>query len=595
MIVPMKKIILVALEKYRQQTLLSLRKLGLLHIKYTTPLVSADIESLEQEIDQAQTAIALLSPYALQNGARFLKTGPDPVLHTQVKQIIALSGEEQALLKRKEDLKEQLSWYEQWGEFSPGSLRELSRQGVKIRLYRCSRKEWQGLRKSRTVELIKKQGSSYYLALIERGDETGINLKEEKLPDKDAPAFREELLQLEKRLDNIESALKAAAAYKKALPEYLDNLRRSLEFSRAKSGMQEAGKVCYLQGFMPAEGISRFKELAAKNGWAYLIEEPAESDAVPTLIKNPAWVRTIEPIFKFMGVLPGYREYDISFGFLLFFSLFFALIIGDAGYGLVFILTTFFLKKRLTSVPPEVFRLMYVLSFATLIWGAVSGNWFGFEPIGKLPFLGSVVVERVNSYIGANQNFMIQLCFIIAALHLSFAHAACALRIADAFVALSQLGWILIIWCLYFLAGNLVLARQLPDYFVIIFCSGAALVLLFSHPRRNPLKGIALTLADLPLKTVNSFADIISYLRLFAVGYATLVVAGSFNELALRTGFNNLLVGFASGLIIFLGHSLNIALGLMGVIVHGIRLNMLEFSSHLGMQWSGVEYKPFKE
>jgi V/A-type H+-transporting ATPase subunit I len=128
-----------------------------------------------------------------------------------------------------------------------------------------------------------------------------------------------------------------------------------------------------------------------------------------------------------------------------------------------------------------------------------------------------------------------------------------------------------------------------------MFSLGIVLVLLFSHPQKKFLKGITVTLADLPLRVINSFSDIISYLRLFAVGYATLAVASSFNHMALRIGFNNILGGFICALILFLGHGLNILLGLMAVIVHGIRLNMLEFSSHLGMQWSGIEYKPFRE
>jgi V/A-type H+-transporting ATPase subunit I len=100
-------------------------------------------------------------------------------------------------------------------------------------------------------------------------------------------------------------------------------------------------------------------------------------------------------------------------------------------------------------------------------------------------------------------------------------------------------------------------------------------------------------MAELPLGVISSFSDIVSYLRLFAVGFATVVVAESFNNMALGGGISGVLSGIAAVLILFLGHTLNILLGCMAVIVHGIRLNMLEFSGHLGMQWSGKKYEPF--
>ena len=123
--------------------------------------------------------------------------------------------------------------------------------------------------------------------------------------------------------------------------------------------------------------------------------------------------------------------------------------------------------------------------------------------------------------------------------------------------------------------------------------AGVALVLLFQNFQRNVVKGVLATLADLPLSLISAFSDIVSYLRLFAVGYASVVVASSFNGMA-GPMLGSPLTGLFGAVILFLGHGLNIILGMMAVIVHGIRLNMLEFSGHLGMQWSGKPYKPFK-
>jgi V/A-type H+/Na+-transporting ATPase subunit I len=121
------------------------------------------------------------------------------------------------------------------------------------------------------------------------------------------------------------------------------------------------------------------------------------------------------------------------------------------------------------------------------------------------------------------------------------------------------------------------------------------LLLVFSEPQKNILKAIVSSLTNIPLKIVGSFADIVSYLRLFAVGCATVVLASTFNDIVMGIGFNSIISGMIAAIILFLGHTLNIILGFMAVIVHGIRLNMLEFSGQMGMGWSGKEYSPFKE
>jgi V/A-type H+-transporting ATPase subunit I len=130
---------------------------------------------------------------------------------------------------------------------------------------------------------------------------------------------------------------------------------------------------------------------------------------------------------------------------------------------------------------------------------------------------------------------------------------------------------------------------------IYIFLAGCLAVLLFTNFQKNIAKGMLQSLSNLPLNIISSFSDVVSYLRLFAVGYATVTVASSFNGMALQMGFNSILSGLIGALILFLGHSLNIILALMSVVVHGIRLNMLEFSGHMGMQWSGKAYKPFRE
>jgi V/A-type H+-transporting ATPase subunit I len=140
----------------------------------------------------------------------------------------------------------------------------------------------------------------------------------------------------------------------------------------------------------------------------------------------------------------------------------------------------------------------------------------------------------------------------------------------------------------------LVLSKPLPGYINVLLVMGPALVILFNQPRKNILAGVGLGLGDFLLSVMGFFGDVISYIRLFAVGLAGVAVADTTNQMALSLGFNHIVSGFFAVLILLTGHLLNIVLSGFSILVHGIRLNILEFSMHLGVEWAGVAYQPFK-
>ena len=145
------------------------------------------------------------------------------------------------------------------------------------------------------------------------------------------------------------------------------------------------------------------------------------------------------------------------------------------------------------------------------------------------------------------------------------------------------------------MAGTLVLNKALPSTALWGIGVGTALVGCFDNYEKGHFwRGFGATIGNLPLRVIGSFGDIVSYLRLFAVGIASSVVATSFNSMA-TDGVDNFFKAIIAVIILIFAHSLNMALGAMSVIVHGIRLNMLEFSSHLGMTWTGKAYQPFSE
>lgn len=581
MIVKMQKVTLLVTEKTLTDAIGKVRGLGVVHVQHIQQPQAEGITSLEHRLARVDKVLKIIGDKEAE--PRQLK---EAEVRSCIKEILSLDKARANLTARLLELYQREAWYKEWGDISAHTLKPLRDAGVFIKLYVCSKAALKKIPQDALVYIVKEKAQEVLCALVTTDEKDSLPGQEVSIPSGN-------LYHLHKKINHTKGALKTVTmrfdtlcGCKESFVKCREELRKRLEFYNVRFGMKHEEGFSYLRGYCPRESLSSLFGLAEKEGWGIVSSIPDNPQEVPTLIRTPWWLRIIDPVFKFMGTVPGYNEFDISFWFLLFFSLFFAMLIGDAGYGFVFLVLTFLTRKKLKHVPREPFVLMYVLSCATILWGAITGTWFGYERIAQLPFLSALVIPRIASFGVDNQEFLMYFCFLIGAIHLSIAHGLIAVRVCNSLRVLSQVGWISILWGLFFVAGTLVLRRPFPSFATPLLVAGAGLVLLFSSPQKNIAKGILVSLGNLPLNVISSFSDIVSYLRLFAVGYATVIVAVSFNDMA---------KGFFAALILFAGHTLNIILGLMSIIVHGIRLNMLEFSGHLSMQWSGTPYAPFRE
>lgn len=585
MIVPMQKTTLLITQKSKARAMKLIRQLGVLHVRHVKPPQSEEIEILQNQVYHAEKALMLLE----EAGSVNQSTAKDG--EKAAERILALKSEKDDLDLQLVEKLEIRTWFDRWGRVSLKSIEALQEAGLTVRCYRTDPKNLQDIPSDLNLFVVHEEKGVVCAVLIAQNPDDKLRVPEEPMPQVEIRDLDFEIRQIEKKRQTITRKIKLLGDKKKAIETHLASTRKEVEFCQVLAGVGDVQNFIYLQGYCPEDVVESVKTAADKNGWGYIIEVPDDPSEVPTLLRNRKPLRIIEPLFKFMGTLPGYHEVDVSFIFLLFFSLFYAMIIGDAGYGLLFLTGTLFARIKMKKAPMEPFALFFVLSIATIIWGSLTGTWFGSKTLAQWSPLKRLIIEPMFSFNDSAEatNFMMKFTFFLGLIHLTIGRLMAFLKKLPSIQAVAELGWIMIVAGIFFMADLLVLSNPLPKFVLPLMATGIVVVGIFANFQKNPVKMIGSffgTVLISSLNVISGFSDVVSYIRLFAVGVASVTVAASFNAMA---------GGILAPFVLILGHGLNIILGLMSVMVHGVRLNMLEFSGHLGQEWSGKEYRPFKE
>lgn len=596
MIVRMKELVVFTLASAADDSVRQLGHLGVVDIKEMDQPVSVSISEYQSAISRTERAIALLQSrgnkqQVVASGGVRTPQSPEQIAKRIVASVKLKQKGQQAL----DQLKEQLQWYETWGEGKQLSeLNILADKGVHLRLYEANRETLEALSGKHCIVRLPERDGKIPVVLIAQHQSELLDLPEVIIPELSRQAVMQRIERKQRQLAKVDQYVDDQLAYTPVLREHLLQLKDRLTYERALASMEDiGGKLKFLQGYLPKEAVDSFLKLAQKNNWGYQIAEPEHPEEVPVYVRNPKWVEIINPMMRFIDIVPGYLEVDVSIYFLVAFALFFAMLVGDAGYGFLFLVITFLFRKKM---PTQLRWLSYVLSGSTLIWGVLSGTYFGAEQIAAIPFFNGLIIEQIASFGVENSAFMMHLSFLIGAIHLTVAHGIRLIQFLNSMRALSELGWIALMWGLYFLTESLVLGNDFPQWASWLFVGGTVLVALFSVESKSFFRSLLVSISNLPLSLISGFSDIVSYVRLFAVGMATVTVASSFNNMIIPEGMTGLsiLELLIAAVALLLGHSLNIALALMAVLVHGVRLNMLEFAGHLGVQFSGEAYRPLQ-
>lgn len=627
MIVPMKRVTLVSLASERDQTLRVLRDAGVVHVTDVQEPFGSSLDEARARLKAAEAAANELSRHAeaaretdagerRRTGRRGHRSGPDVALPVsrdvqagsgqtvlpdslapdevvaQVEAAVALRRE---ATDRADAARRELARVAGLGEFDPSLLADLARRGVYVCLVRSGVGATPVAPEGFLIERLGADAGGLYWAIAATHPfdiddlDLAIAVSEVRPPQSAPSALRAEVEQQLGQAADADDLLVALAPALPVLKEHLATLADAERFAAVRAGMGTAHEVVFLQGYVPAESVAALGELARVNGWGVQTSDPVPGDDVPTMLRYSQIVAPVRAVLDFLKIYPGYWETDIGWTFLAFFSVFFAMLAGDAGYGVLLLIAASIVHVRVRSAPRYAVHLLYIVGTTTLIWGIITGNYFG---ITKLPsFMTAAKVDWL-----ADRDNVIQLCFIIGAVHLSIAHVwnvVSLLRERTWGKAVAQFGYLLVVWSMFFLARQTVLGLGMPSFVLYMLAVGFLLVAGFMATPQE-FKESFIGHALLPLNMISNFVDILSYIRLFAVGYASIAVIAAFNEMASSIGFGNVGTAIAAVLLILFANVLNLILIGLGVLVHAVRLNTLEFSTHKGLEWAGhTLYQPF--
>ncbi|MCM1169222.1 MAG: hypothetical protein NC324_04725 [Bacteroides sp.] len=501
-----------------------------------------------------------------------------------------------------------------WRSFRHEDLQRLETAGLRFVFAETARKNVQDIDHIRAefpVEIISQNaGKAYFVWVGQAGEaytseslsrQLGFTVNLHAAPEQSLDVLQAEHARLADESRKIEDSLRVLVGAADILKAEKNRLLDKLSYKTVSLNVpqQAEGTLRFVEGYLPTGQAPEFEAFLEKEEVVYQAVEAdrlpdEDTPQIPVLLRNNRFARLFEPITRLFS-LPNYRELDLTPMLAPFFMAFFGFCLGDAGYGLLLMVAALFIVRKYPKAGSYGW-LTFWFGLATVVFGTLSGTFFGISLV-NIEALG-----KLRAYI-FDSNKMMTLSLVIGAVQILFGMFMNVLRLIKVKgfkYALHRIGWLAVIVCGGLLVGAPMLGLNLPapvtyglDALVI---AGAVLALFYNNPDKNPLFNLGLGLWDTYNTATGLVGDLLSYIRLFALGLTGGILGSVFNTLALDAA-NGVGVPVVSQLvmlaILLFGHSLNLALCVLGSVVHPLRLTFVEFYKNAGFAGGGKEYKPF--
>jgi len=601
MIAPMKKYSFLVFHREYEDFLLKLRELGMVHIVEREGSVTDEVSRQLQEAGQLNRLIRSLESRGLPSASKGMDANPEE-LYAEINEIL---HQQSVLNQQLVQIRKETAEVMPWGDFSEVLIKRLHDAGVKIRLFMASQRTWMPeLYADYDIFEINSIAGIVYFALVDTGNPLpAMDAEEVKIPKHSLSGLehrRQEaaaaLASYEARLDDI------AASGTDILKAYRNRLLQDAELEKAiNNALPEAGdKLQILEGWIPAENTDVINHFLDKEDVFYLIESPVPGDSVPILLKNKGFASKFEVLGELYS-LPSYKELDLTPFFAPFYTIFFGFCLGDAGYGLLMILATLFAKRKVADAMKPIVTLVTYLGIATLVFGFISGTFFGINLYESgLPGYRNLQAMFVANDTNIN-DVLFALSLILGGIQIVFGMVLKAVNENIQFgfkYALGTIGWIILLVGLATVYGFSSLAgvpmAELKPWLYAVLATGGILVLFLNSPGKSIFMNFGLGLWNSYNMITGVLGDLLSYIRLFALGISSAILGFVFNSLALSVGTS--IIGiFFMVIILVIGHSINLFMAGLGSFVHPMRLTFVEFYKNSGFEGGGRKYQPFRK
>ena len=581
MITQMKKYTFLVFHREYEAFLEQLRDLGVVHVTEKAAGM-ADDAHLQELLTKADNARKLIAQGA-----------PDQLLTEKA------NLEQRIAATQKEADKMAV-----WGDFSAERMEQLKQAGYTLRYFTCPKKLFQ----EEWGVLVAEQDTTVYFVQVNNENEAPEGSQEQFLSQKSAADLMKDVEGLNGLLVAQNARIELWAKENiPALESELDELKQQIDWKRVTLNTESEadGSLKILEGFCPIDQVTALDAVLDKQEVYYEVEDPTAEDNTPIKLRNNKFTQLFESLTGMYG-WPNYGEFDPTPILAPFFLLFFAMCMGDCGYGiLLMIIGVLIAKKKLNiAMFDGLGPIITVLGVGTTVVGFFLGTFMGIDLYAAewMPqTLKNVMIK--GEVMGYDIQMVLALC--IGVFHICLAMVVKAICYTKQFgfkENIATWGWTLLIvgGLLVAILGMTILPAALFKWAIIAVGTVSALAIyIFNTPGRNPLINIGAGLWDTYNMATGILGDVLSYIRLYALGLAGGMLGAAFNNLGLMVmggsteGATWQWVPFV--LILVVGHVLNLAMSALGAFVHPLRLRFVEYFKNAGYEGKGTLYKPFKK
>jgi V/A-type H+-transporting ATPase subunit I len=583
-----KKITVLGLNNSKAEILNALQELGCVHVISTKFASKSALTTVSTTLlDQIKIALRYLkdSPEQARPRLTWKEFNPDQV----VKDILTNQKLLRDGIDRRDWLTTRIKERSEWGNFLLPIEGDL--QDIKLWFYKIKIKEISWIPKNLPLLEVYRNNRYVFIVVMSRDEpqEEHLIINRVHTGSLSIDSLQNELYELNQTIDDLLDGRRNLTRYRYLLSLEVAQFADRTQLKKAMEQTQEDDHFFLLQGWVPASHLGQMKQFCQDQQVGMTIEPPLQDELPPTLLKSPSWLAGGEELVNFYQT-PGYHALDPSIMVFFSFAMFFAMIMADAGYGMVLALFTLVGWRKIGKYNGAKFLrpILVTCSAFSILYGILLGSYWGVEPkAGTL--LAQFKIININDF-----KSMMILVLIVGCLHISIASGMRAWHARIFNEKIQAIGFIILIIAALFLAVGLMHNHpQIHHFSILLFIIGLFMIMVFasSEPVTNInsllkrcFHGIA-AVTELP----SLFGDILSYLRLFALGLAGASLAITFNTIALHVAQSK--GWLLAGVVLILGQTMNFALCLMGAVIHGLRLNYIEF-----FKWSikeeGYGYQP---